>query len=164
MHKPGELLCHPRHGVGIVLEIQEIAMNNNVARYYLMEMATGDKMMIPVSQTGDGSLTTVPAPDAINQTLSAPPQALPVDFRQRANEVERKVTSGDSLLLAEVLRDLTWKMKTSKLSTGDIRMLEVARKLLANMLVVKPHMDLREAGRRLDQMLQQAALAWSVSE
>src|SRR5262245_31911802 len=121
MHKTGELLCHPRHGVGIVLEIQELTINDRAVRYYLMEMATGDKLLIPVEQTGGAGLTKVTTPEAIRRTLSSPPQALPVDFRQRAEEVERKVTSGDSLLIAEVLRDLTWKMKSGKLSTGDIR-------------------------------------------
>ena len=73
------------------------------------------------------------------------------------------VLSAGSLLVAEALRDLAWRRHSSKLSNGDVRLMEKARKALANMLASKPKMDLREAMRKLDDMLEQVVGAWGAT-
>ncbi len=163
MFKPGEMVCHPRHGVGLVIEIKHMKIAGGDGLYYAVDLATGEKLLIPVSQRREAGLRAVTRPEKINDVLASAPQALADDFRQRAADLEEKVISGDSLLVAEALRDLAWRQHSSKLSNGDARQLDKARKTLANMLVAKPQMDLREATRRLDAMLEQVVIAWGAA-
>jgi len=160
MFKPGEMVMHPRHGTGIVVEVKHLKITDQETPYYLVSLATGDKLLVPVTRDGEDVLIPVTRPEDINKALSAAPQDLSTDFRQRTLDVEKKIASGDSILVAEALRDLAWRRHSSKLSNGDVRLMEKARKALANMLASKPKMDLREAMRRLDDMLEEVVSAW----
>jgi len=147
----------------MVIEVTKIRMTDSEAPYYRVELATGDKLLVPVTRDGGDVLIPVTRPEDINEVLASPPQDLSSDFRKRTLDIEQKVSSGNSLQVAEALRDLAWRRYSSKLSGSDIRLMDKARKTLANMLVLKPKMDLREAMRRLDGMLEHAVAAWSSS-
>jgi CarD family transcriptional regulator len=102
----------------------------------------------------------VTATQAIIDVLSSPPEDLVADHRQRTLNAEEKLDSGDPLLVAEVLRDLAWRQHSARLSSGDLRLMTKAHKLLSNALVAKPKMDLRAASQLLDAIVQKAILSW----
>lgn len=160
MFKQGDLVFHPRRGAGIISGIQQIKVSGGMEPYYNVALATGETLLVPVREDQVAVLTVVTATQAIIDVLSAAPEDLVADHRQRTLNAEEKLDSGDPLLVAEVLRDLAWRQHTARLSSGDLRLMTKAHKLLSNALVAKPKMDLRAASQLLDAIVQKAVLSW----
>lgn len=163
MFKKGDLVFHPRRGAGIITEIRKISMAGGCEAYYDVNLATGEKLLVPVREDQAAVLSPVTATQAIIDVISAAPEDLEKDHRQRTTTAEEKLASGDPLLVAEVLRDLAWRQAHAGLSGGDTRLMSKARKLLSNALVSKPKMDLEDATRLLDTIVQKAILSWETA-
>jgi CarD family transcriptional regulator len=159
MFKQGDMVFHPRRGAGIITEIKQLKMSNGSESYYHVSLATGETLLVPVREEQSGGLTAVTATQDIIDVLSSQPEDLVGDHRQRTFAVEQKLDSGDPLRVAEVLRDLTWRQHTARLSGGDQRLMHKAHKLLSNALVAKPKMDLHAASQLLDSIVRQAILS-----
>lgn len=160
MFKKDDIVFHPQRGAGIVTDIQEMSVVGNEEPYYRVELATGETLLTPVRKSGEAKLVRVTGPEAISEVLVSKPEALVNDFRQRTFGLEEKVGSGNPLQVAEALRDLAWRKHTARLSTGDIRLMEKARKTLVNALVVKPDLNIGVASKLLDTMLKQTVTKW----
>jgi CarD family transcriptional regulator len=163
MFKQGDLVFHPRRGAGIVTGIQHVKVADADEPYYAVNLATGETLLIPVRKNKAAVLASFTAPQAIIDVMSATPEELVSDFRQRTLDAEEKLGSGDPLQMAAVLRDLVWRQHTSRLSGGDLRLLTKAHKLLSNALVAKPAMDLRAASQLLDAIVQKTIMSWDAS-
>jgi RNA polymerase-interacting CarD/CdnL/TRCF family regulator len=155
----GDLVFHPRHGAGtVVSSTQKFDLSGADGLYYVVELATGGRLMIPISQTEEVCLQPLVTPEAIRKVLSAVPEEMASDFRQRRGNIEEKVNSGDQLQSVEVLRDLAWREHTSHLSGGDRDLMSHTKKRLAQILAMQPGMDIQEASRLLETILEQITL------
>jgi len=124
--------------------------------YYIIELADGERLLIPAKQAARLGLSALVSSEAIIHVLSDAPQSLAEDSHLRKTEIDQKMDSGDPLRVAEVLRDLTWRGHTVKLSGGDVRLKSEARKFLSGVLEARPSTDTRSASQRLDATLKQA--------
>jgi CarD family transcriptional regulator len=156
MFKKGDLVLHRRHGAGTIVNIRRMRITAEEQVYYVIDLAIGERLLIPVDQAEELGLSTIVSPEAIIDVLSDTPHTLADDFRLRQTEMDQKIGSGDPLLVAEVLRDLNWRGQAIKLSSGDIRLMGKAHKLLSSLLAAQPSADNRSAGQRLDATLKQA--------
>ena len=116
--------------------------------------------MIPIKEDEEAHLHPPMNSEKIIDILSATPEELADDFRQRREHLEAKISSGNPTQVSEVVRDLTWREHTAQLSTGDKTLMSKAKTLLSNILV-KPDLDIRDASQRLEAILKQTALAWA---
>jgi RNA polymerase-interacting CarD/CdnL/TRCF family regulator len=158
MFKKGDLVIHHYYGLGTVVNIQRMKVTANEQDYYSVDLAAGERLLIPAEQAEQLGLSALVSSEAIMHVLSDAPQSLADDFRLRKTEMDQKMDSGDPLLAAEVLRDLTWRGNAVKLSGGDIKLKVEARKLLSSVLAARPSTDMRSASQRLDAILKQAIL------
>jgi CarD family transcriptional regulator len=158
MFKKGDLVLHRHYGVGTVINIRRMRVTADERVYYVISLADGERLLIPAKQAEQLGLSAIVRSEAIINVLSDAPESLADDFRLRRTEIDRKMDSGDPLRVAEVLRDLTWRRNVEKLSTGDIRLRNEARKFLSSVLAVQPSTDKRPAPLRLDAILKQAIL------
>jgi CarD family transcriptional regulator len=158
MFKKGDLVVHRYYGLGTVVNIRRMRITADEQIYYIIDLADGERLMIPAKQAEQLGLFALVSSEAINHVLSDAPQPLADDFRLRKTEIDLKMDSGDPLRVAEVLRDLTWRGHAVKLSGGDVRLKGEARKFLSGLLAARPSTDTRSAPQRLDATLKQAIL------
>ncbi len=152
----GDLVFHPRHGAGmIVSSTQRFDLTGADGLYYVVELATGGRLMIPISKTEEVCLQPLITPEAIREVLSAVPEEMASDFRQRRGNIEQKVNSGDQTQSVEVLRDLAWREHTAHLSGGDRDLMSHTKKRLAQILAMQPGMNIEQASRFLEGILEQ---------
>ncbi len=162
MFKNGDLVIHHYYGLGTVVNICTMKVTANEQVYYTIDLAGGEKLLIPAKQAEQLGLSALVSSEAIIHVLSDAPQSLADDFRLRKTAMDEKMDSGDPLLAAEVLRDLTWRGNAVKLSGGDIKVKVEARKLLSSVLAARPSTDTRSASQRLDAILKQAILVQGI--
>jgi RNA polymerase-interacting CarD/CdnL/TRCF family regulator len=156
--KGGDLVYHAHLGAGTVICTRKVDLDGSSQPYYVVELASGSKLMLPVTQAGQiCSLKTL---KAIGEVLSATPEDLAVDYRQRRSGIEEKINSGDQLESAEVFRDLAWREHTDRLSGTDREVMNDMRKRLIDILSIQADLDIQEAARWLEAKLQKITLSW----
>jgi RNA polymerase-interacting CarD/CdnL/TRCF family regulator len=158
MFKKGDPIVHPRHGAGIVADVQMWEMDSVERRYYCIELSSGQGMlMVPVDQAEESGLRPAMADsDAIIAILSDGPQELAADYRERQAHIAAKVRSGDPKLVAQALRDLAWREHDTSLTSRDMQLKAEAQELLASELALQPGQDVDTVVQRLDTVIQQA--------
>jgi CarD family transcriptional regulator len=104
-------IIYPSHGVGKLLDIETVKVDgkefNTLIIYFEKEKLT---IKIPVPQVdkiGIRHLVSKEKMDEVFETLRGGVKKLKGMWSRRAQEYESKINSGDIMLLAEVLRDLT---------------------------------------------------------
>jgi CarD family transcriptional regulator len=158
MFKKGDLVLHRYYGLGTVVNIRRMKVTANEQIYYIVDLAAGERLLVPAKQAAQLGLSALISAEAIVRVLSDAPQSLADDFRLRKTEMDEKMSSGDPLRIAEVLRDLTWRARAVKLSGGDVRLKGDAHKFLSGLLAARPSTDSRSPSKRLDATLRQAIL------
>jgi RNA polymerase-interacting CarD/CdnL/TRCF family regulator len=145
------------------------SLYNTSAGFCLVSMSirvivqlSGDRSVATKRLAEQLGLSSLVSSEAIIDVLSGAPQSLTEDPRLRKTEIAQKMESGDPLAFAEVLRDLTWRGHTVKLSGGDIKLKGEARRLLSSILAARPSTDTRSASQRLDATLKHARMAWDM--
>jgi CarD family transcriptional regulator len=155
MFRKGSQVAHPTHGAGVVVDVREITVAGSVRRYYHIDLANGNGMlMLPVEQAEEAGLRPVADPDLILDVLADDPQELSDNYRTRQTRAASKIKSGDVKKVAEALRDLAWRGRTGGLSSGDASLKSKAQKLLASELAVQQEVeDVERATERLSKTL-----------
>ncbi len=151
--KKGDLVFHACHGAGTVITTQRLDIGGVEGIYYVVELATGSKLMIPIKEAEDLRLHPLITLETIREVLSTIPEELSADFRQRRGDIEEKVNSGDQAQTTEVLRDLAWRERTVHLSGGDRELMSSVKKRLIQILAMRPGVDVQEASQLLETLL-----------
>ena len=159
----GDLVYHPFYGTGIITGIQTLEVSGAEQLYYIVDLAIGDVLMIPIKEAEEAHLHSPMSTESIIAILFATPMELADDFRHRREHLEGKINSGNPAWVCEALRDLTWRENTRHLSSGDRRLMVAAKKIVSNVLVRLPDRDIREASQLLESILTRSALAWELS-
>lgn len=162
--KQGDLVYHHFYGTGTITGTQTFDMGGTERPYYIVDLVIGEVLMIPIKEAEEAQLHTPTSSETVTAVLSAAPEELADDFRRRREHLEGKINSGDPESVCEALRDLAWRESTTQLSRGDRNLMGTAKKLLSNVLVRQPDMDIQEASQRLDGILARATLAWKISQ
>ena len=133
--RAGDYAFYPSHGVGKITEIEtiEIAGKNLhfLIMYFEKEKLT---IKIPANQikkTGLRALISKVEMDAVFDILKSGVKKLKGMWSRRAQEYEAKINSGDIILLAEVLRDLTRDIEDGDRSYSERIIYETAIDRLA---------------------------------
>ncbi|MFT6332146.1 MAG: CarD family transcriptional regulator [Lentimonas sp.] len=109
--KAGDHAFYPSHGVGKILEIEsmEIAGNNlNILKmYFTKERLTIKIPENQITNTGLRALISRDEMEGVFDILKSGVKKLKGMWSRRAQEYEEKINSGNIIMLAEVLRDLT---------------------------------------------------------
>jgi len=131
----GQTLVHPAHGVGKIIDVEKIQLNESAQQYYVLRFA--DKQLtvrVPSKRAEIVGLRQIMSKDKVKQVLStlrAKPEALPTDHKKRQKILESLVYSGYPIKVAEAVRELTWRRRSKKhLGIEDQRLLDHGRHLL----------------------------------
>ena len=159
--KKGELVLHPYFGAGTIIGTQTVELSGSSRLYYVLELITGGRLMVPLQEAEEARLHSPISPQMMLDVLSAAPQELADDVSQRRDDLEANISHGDPTRVTEMLRDLTWRDQSNKLSMVEKEHMKKAKKQLTSLLVAQPDLDAWQAPRRLEAMLKQAIEAWN---
>lgn len=166
MYKPGDRVVHPNHGAGIVKELRADRADEieGVDQFYVVELyANRLTVMVPVKNADNLGLREANE-ELVNKAVEAlleEPCNLPSEFKTRQKELTDKLRSGNTLLIAEVCRDLTWRSKDGQLTSTDSRLLDQARNFVATELAAVRDCEPEQAFAQLESLLSQGIANWT---
>ena len=151
--KVGEYAVYPSHGVGKIVEIEKTAILGQDLSCYLMCFEK-EKLNIKIptnsaEKIGLRHLVTKSQMDEVFSILRSGVKKLKGMWSRRAQEYETKINSGDIMLLAEVLRDLTRDIEDSERSYSERIIYETAIYRLASEYNVIYGITLEEAKEKV---------------
>lgn len=149
LFKDGEHCVYKTHGVGVVKEIQTIKIGTYESTCYIVFFKK-EKLTIsvPVNQILNGYLRKVSSREDMGNVftvLKNGTRKIKGMWSRRAKEYEEKINSGDILLIAEVLRDLTRDIEDADRSFSERMIYETAIYRLASEYAIIHEMLLEEA-------------------
>lgn len=134
MYKTGDKILYPMHGAGVIKSIEEREILGEIKEYYLLNVPCGDmEVMIPVDNCEDIGVRPIVSPGELEKAiavLSLESSEMSGNWNKRYRDNMEKIKSGEIILVAEIVRNLTRINRENKLSAGEKKMLSNARKIL----------------------------------
>lgn len=157
----GDVVYHSFYGTGKITDTRSIELGGNEQLYYIVKLATGDELMIPVKEDGeDGRLHLPLDPNVVINVLKDTPEELTDDHTMRRKYIQSKISSGKPEQVSEAVRDLTWRAHVLQLHSADKELMNSGKKLLANMLMAEDDVNMKKATQRLDEILTEIIEKW----
>jgi CarD family transcriptional regulator len=136
----GDKVVYPMHGAGVIEAIEEHEVLGEKQDYYILSIPYGGmKVMIPLNKVEHIGLRGVIESEEIHRVadvLRMHPPLTNANWNKRFNLNMAKIKSGNIYEVAEVVRNLMLQDGTKKLSAGERRLLETARKIMISELVL----------------------------
>ena len=157
---PGDFVVYPAHGVGQVSERQTTTVGGQnvdlIAIHFTKDKLT---MRIPSEDAMNKGLRAVVSPavmESVVSTLEQKPKAKRMPWSKRSAEYTAKISSGDPIALAEVVRDLYRDPALAGQTYSERQLFEKAFSRLAPEYAVVQKMTEHEAALQLEAILQGA--------
>ncbi len=149
MFSVGDKIVYPMQGAGVIKGIEEKKILGETRQYYMLKLPGSDiNIMIPVDTGEAVGIRTVSTPDVMKtvlQVLHQDSTAMNPNWNRRYRENMDKLKSGDIMQVAEVVRNLVRHDREKKLSTGERKLLNGAKKILVSEFVLSMDMEPEEA-------------------
>ncbi len=157
MYRIGDKVVHPMHGAGVIDSIVQRKVNGQMKDYYLLNLSNGNMMvMIPTDNTREIGVRPVVSGQEATRLIQAM-ESIQVDMTQNWNRRYRenmsRLKSGDLLEVARVVKGLACRDQQRGLSTGERKMLHVAKQILISELVLAQSLPYETVEARVDGIL-----------
>lgn len=151
--KIGDYAIYPSHGVGKIIDIEKSIIMGQEFNCYLM-LFEKEKLTIKIptnsaEKIGLRHLVSKSQMEEVFSTLRSGIKKLKGMWSRRAQEYETKINSGDIMLLAEVLRDLTRDIEDGDRSYSERIIYETAVNRLAAEYAVVYGIEFEEAKEKV---------------
>ena len=108
--KTGQYVVYPAHGVGVIQGVESHEVSGTQIKVVVITFEK-DKMTVrlPLNRSTSSKVRALCSKDEMNaviECLRVPSKAKKTIWSRRAQEYEAKITSGDPLQVAQVVRDL----------------------------------------------------------
>ena len=157
----GQTVVYPHHGAATIEEIATRKIRGEEKTYLTLRVTQGDlKIQVPADNVDLVGVRDVVDEDGLEEVVSvlrAPYVEEPTNWSRRFKANQEKIATGDIVKVSEVVRDLTRRDASKKLSTGEKRMLTKARQILTSELAMARDIDKSAASDRLDSILAESA-------
>ncbi|MGL5859559.1 MAG: CarD family transcriptional regulator [Angustibacter sp.] len=154
----GETVMYPHHGTALIEEIKTRTIKGEDKLYLVLKVpGQGDLTIeVPAENCDLLGVRDVVGQDGLNrvfEVLRAPYCEEPTNWSRRYKANLEKLSSGDVIKVAEVVRDL-WRRKQDRgLSAGEKRMLDKAQDMLVGELALAERTSEDKAKDLLDEVL-----------
>jgi len=148
------------HGAGIIEGIEEQEIMGEVQSYYVLKIPFGNmRVLIPLAKAeAVGLRGIIDAGDicTVEKVLGDVPDLSDGgNWNRRFNANMTKLKSGSIIAVAEVVRNLTLSDRVKKISSGERRLLDTAKHILASELALVLERELSETEKWLQDLLRQ---------
>lgn len=152
----GDVVVYPHHGAGVIEGISEKTVEGETRQYFVLRMCQGNlTVMVPFESTDRIGLRNVITKKEVNKVmdvLGEDSSPMPSNWNHRYKKNRDKLRSGDIFQVAEVVRNLTLRDMEKGLSSGEKRMLNQARDILASELMYAVEVEVDEAQRMIQEV------------
>ena len=153
----GDRVVYPMHGAGIIAGVETNEIGGVTKSYYVLKMPMGNlKLMLPVDKINEiglrGIIDKSKVPE-VKATLEAKPEHIAGSWNKRYHATLDRLKSGDIIDAAAVARNLSAQNLRKKLSSGERRLLDLARQILISELVFACEKEPEEIEKWLDDIL-----------
>ncbi len=139
MLQVGDRVVYPMHGAGIIAGIEECEVLGEDKSYYVIQMPIGNmKMMVPTDNVETVGLRDIVSEDKVAEVrdvLSAKPERVTGSWNKRFHANLTRMKTGDICDVAAVARDLILQDRKRRVSSGEKRLLDLAKQILVSELV-----------------------------
>ncbi len=155
--KIGEIVVYPKHGVGEIVKIETMEIENIKTKFYVVKMEQS-KLTIRVplekqSEVGLRKISSKKIIDEVYNTLKLKPKIRRIMWSRRAQEYDAKIFSGEPIKIAEVVRDLFRKNTQSDQAYSERQMFQVAIERLAREVAAVEKTDYFQSTEKIEQIL-----------
>jgi len=137
--KIGDRIVYPMHGAGEIAEIEEHEVGDVKKYYYILRLPMGSlKLMLPVDKVEELGLRDIIDKSKIpelKEVLRGRMEKSQGSWNKRFHANLERMKTGDILDVAAVARNLERQNLKKKISSGERRILELARQILISELV-----------------------------
>ena len=155
----GDKVVYPMHGAGVIEAIEEHEVFGQLQDYYILTMPYGGmRVMIPMKNVENIGLREVIDEIGITKVvdiLRTTSVQETASWNKRFNLNLAKIKTGSIYEVAEVVRNLMLQDNSKKLSAGERRLLETARKIMVSELVLACGKDLSSVEEWIDELMQE---------
>jgi CarD family transcriptional regulator len=156
----GDNVVYPKHGVGQIINIEEMELVEGFSEYYVIDIPTKRlTLRIPVDKIDELGVRPVirrSKLDIIMETLRGEPNRLSKDNKQRQGGLREKLGAGYAIGVAEAVRDLTWHKELEHLTKADSDLLAWGQDLLTAELAIVTDSEVTEAKDTITSILSNA--------
>jgi len=157
-YKVGDQVVYPQHGVATIQKIEDKEVLGAKQSYLVLELDEGDlTLMVPAASVEEVGIRNLIGKEQVEEVLGILGKAKVTDgadnWSRRFKANSEKLRSGDIQQVAEVVRNLSIRDKQKGLSTGERRMLNRARRILAGEIAVALKLDAEGADEVLENAL-----------
>lgn len=178
MFAVGDKVIHRVYGAGVITARKEMQITETSNCYFVIQMIGSPSTLLVPTDHAEQKLRPVSRKASLRnllvQELASAPDKLPADYKERAERVKSKLSSGEAKKWVQVVRNLTYRQQQGSLSSVDRKLLERAMHLLTEELALVLGIDQGEAEARLvsivkgvtddDETVDDALVAASTSE
>ncbi|MBM9432390.1 CarD family transcriptional regulator [Flaviflexus equikiangi] len=155
--KIGETVVYPHHGAAYIEDIETKVIDGEELKYLTLRVIQGDLVIqVPAASIEDVGVRDVSNHAQLEEVFAVLREETveePTNWSRRFKANGEKLTSGDVIKVAEVVRDLTRRDEGRHLSAGEKRMLMQARQILGSEVALAKDIDEEEASDLLDEIL-----------
>jgi CarD family transcriptional regulator len=156
-YKVGETVVYPHHGAADITDIKMITVKGEKREYLVLKVHQSDlTVKVPsenVELVGVRDVTSQAGLEKVFGVLRMPYVEDPANWSRRFKANTEKLSSGDVIKVAEVVRDLWRRSQKKPLSTGEKSMLHRARVQLISEIALAERTDEVRAEAVLDEVL-----------
>lgn len=153
----GETVVYPHHGAARIQDISTKVIRGEEKLYLTLEVMQGDlTIQVPadkVEEVGVRDVSDEKKLEYVFDVLREVDIEEPSNWSRRFKANGEKLTSGDIVKVAEVVRDLTRRDIDRHLSAGEKRMLAQARQVLGSEVALARKVTDEEALTLIDEIL-----------
>jgi CarD family transcriptional regulator len=160
----GSKVIYPSHGTAVVTGRSVRTVGEEDVTYLELQVAAGEeswrggalKVSVPENKAEDLGVRPAISADEVGDVLAVlavTSVRVPTNWSRRFKNHQEKMKSGDIYECAEVVRNLSLRERSSKLSTAEKAMLGKARHILVSELAVSWDTTMDDAGARVDAVL-----------
>ena len=155
--KIGEIVVYPKHGVGEIVNIENMEVSSIKTQFYVVKMEQAKLMIrVPLDKKVEVGLRKISSKKIISEVfeiLKLKPKIRRIMWSRRAQEYDNKIFSGDPLRIAEVVRDLFRKNSQPEQSYSERQMFQVALERLAREVAAVEKTDYFNATEKIENVL-----------
>ena len=155
--KIGEIVVYPKHGVGEIINIENMVIGSIKTQFYVVKMEQSKlTIRVPLDKQEEVGLRKISSKKIIEEvfsTLKLKPKIRRIMWSRRAQEYEAKIFSGDPIKISEVVRDLFRKSSQAEQSYSERQMFQVAIERLAREVAAVEKTDYFQSTEKIEQIL-----------
>lgn len=153
----GDKISYPMHGAGIISGIETCEVQGENRSYYVLKLPMGSlKVMIPVDNADNIGLRSIINEEQAAEVLGIlreKPEKMTGSWNKRFHANLDRMKNGDLKDVAAVARNLILQDRQRKVSSGERRIMDLAKQILISELVYALDQSPEEVEIRIEETL-----------